>query len=56
MIKPPSGETTSKIQNRWYLYFKVTWNFYLHNLFELCNAHKVDSLSVLIMIGLHWSN
>jgi hypothetical protein len=58
MIKPPSGETPSKIQNskRWYPYFKVSWNFYLHNLFELCNAHKLDSLSILIMIGLHWVN
>jgi hypothetical protein len=58
MIKPPSGETTSKIRNSkgWCPYFMVRWNFHLHNLFELCNAHKLDSLSILIMIGLHWGN
>jgi hypothetical protein len=56
MIKPPSSEIPSKIRysKRWYPYFKVSWNFYLHTLFELCNAHKLDSLYVLILIGLHW--
>jgi hypothetical protein len=58
MIKPPSGETPSKIRHskRWCPYFKVSWNFDLHNLFELCNAHKLYSLSVLIMIGPHCGN
>jgi hypothetical protein len=58
MIKPPSGETSSKIRHskRWYPYFKVSCNFHLHNLFELCNAHKLDSMSVFIMIGLYWGN
>jgi hypothetical protein len=58
MIKPPSGEIPSKIRHnkRWYPYFNVSWNFHLYTLFELCNAHKLDSLSVLIMIGLYWGN
>jgi hypothetical protein len=58
MIKPPSGEIPRKIQysKRWYPYFKVSWNFHLHTPFELCNAHKLDSLFVLIMIGLYWGN
>jgi hypothetical protein len=58
MIKHQSGETASKIWNskRWFSYFKVSWNIHLHTVFELCNAHKLDSLCVVIMIGLHWSN
>jgi hypothetical protein len=34
----------------------VSWNSHLHTPFELCNAHKLDSLSVIIMTGLHWGN
>jgi hypothetical protein len=58
MIKPPSGDIPSKIRysKRWYPYFKVSWNSHLHTHFKLCNAHKLDSLSVIIMIGLHWGN
>jgi hypothetical protein len=58
MIKPPSGEIPSKIRysKRWYPYFKVSWNSHLHTLFELWNAHKLDSLSVIIMTRLHWAN
>jgi hypothetical protein len=31
MIKPPSGETPSKIRHskRWYPYFKVSYNFHV---------------------------
>jgi hypothetical protein len=41
MVKPPSGETPSKIRHikRWYPYLKVSYNFHLHNLFKLCSAH-----------------
>jgi hypothetical protein len=57
-IKPPSGDIPSKIRynKRWYPYFKVSWNSHLHTHFELCNAHNLDSLSIIIMIGLHWGN
>jgi hypothetical protein len=58
MIKPPSDETPSKIRNnkRWYPYFKVRWNIHLLTVLQLCNAHKLDCLSIVIMLGLHWSN
>jgi hypothetical protein len=58
MIKPPSGDILSKIKysKRWYPYFKVSWNSHLHTHFELFNAHKLDSLSVIIMTRLHWGN
>jgi hypothetical protein len=48
---PPSVDIPSKIRyiKRWYPYFKVSWNSHLHTHFELCNAHKFDSLSVIIM-------
>jgi hypothetical protein len=51
MIKPPSGEIASKIRNskRWYPYFKVSWNFHLHNLFELFNAHKLDYVTARVL-------
>jgi hypothetical protein len=58
MIKPLSGDIPSKIRysKRWYPYFKVSWNSYLHTLFKLCNAHKLDSMSVIIITGQHWGN
>jgi hypothetical protein len=51
MIKPPSGDLPSKIRysKRWYPYFKVSWNPHLHTHFELYDAYKLDSMSVIIM-------
>jgi hypothetical protein len=58
MIKPPSGDIPSKIRysKRWYMYFKLSWNSHLHTHFELYNAHKLDSMYLIIMTGLHWGN
>jgi hypothetical protein len=58
MINPPSGDIPSKIRynKRWYPYFKVSWNSHLPTHFKLCNTYKLDSLFVIIMIGLDWGN